>query len=949
MRRGTGQWRALLAIGLVAATLVAVAPSAATAREAPPPTAAVLRGSGCAGPLVPGSYVGSLIVQGGGASAPTPGGRTVNVSYYYELNYTPSGGGSTYSCLSGSASATTNSFGGFSITLPVTASSCSGSSCSLYSGPYAPLAFALGGGAPAGYYLTSAVSGSTMALALVAALDHVDLAPSSRVTLSTQAPTVVTATARAGNGAASPAALTYAWQLVGGGWTLLNGSTGPAVTILADDSAVPGTLTVWVNGSYANASVRAPAVTLEIQAAPTTVTTASVVPTLVDVGTLVTFTVVGTGAGGYNYSATVDPGLTASPVVAPCTGAILEGGRLTLTCAVSTTYPTPGTATPSATLSNGFSSAPATFLALPVAAALATSVNPSPLLLYVGVTGTITVAAAAGTGTLPYGPACVWPGDGRVVCRSGGAGASIPVPVSYAYPGTYAARASLADAGGANETVALTASVFSRPSLATIAPVTAGEVGRAVDLASTFSGGALPATYWWNTTTSDGTPTGTIFEGTLAADGAVLLHFTPVVSGTTWITLAVRDALGTTLVNQTFVRAFPGPFAGLIDRTTTGNGTAVAGTPIALSLEAVDALGEPIATAAPALTLTVAPPSARAAPAWLNGSAGAVAGTFETLPAGPGPTAGWVFSVAASDWHDGWLNASLTLGASGAWSLGFPAGLNVSDAPGGARALTVAPDPWHLRLLGDVSAPPTARSFALNLSVSDRWGDALDGGYLLVTELFGGVNTTSAVAVKTYTIGGVAASFAFVRFAAPSASAGTLALFDPAWEPLHEPLAIPGAQGPIAPVVYVGLATAAGLGTLGVLVLFQGRSSRRRRPDAPGGAAAEATEAELRRMAQGRAHILARADPTEGRTLDELVAGFDGPPPRPEEVTDWVASLVAEGSLRTALGEDGRSRFLRTAEPAPPPSVELDDQALEEALARRDAARDEGLEPERND
>ena len=932
---GRGRRRTVgLLVGLGLALLASVVPgpfgtapaTAGAPHGGPAPTPA----AACAGPSVPSAYVGSLIVQGGGASAPSAANRGVSVSYEYELNSTPKGGPSQYYCLNGTASAVTNVYGGFSVSLPITTSSCNPAGCSLYSGPFGPVTFALSAGAPAGFFVTSAVSGSTVALAMVSALDHVDLAPSSRVTLSTNAPTAVAATPRAGNGALSPATTSFAWQLAAVGWTLSNASS-PTATIEASVNALPGTLTVWVNGSYAGASVSAPPVTLELAAASTAVTTASVGQTTLDVGTPATFTVIGTGAGGYNYTATVVPGLNAPSVQAPCTGAILEGGRLTLTCSASITYASAGIAAPSATLSNGYSGASASFPQVTVSATLEVSVTPSPLLAYLGSNTTVSVGAGARTGSGPYGPACLWPGDGRVVCV-GGAGPSYAIPVRYDYPGAYTARASLADSGGMNLSTTFSALVFALPGLGVVAVGGYAQVGSPLALSSALTGGALPVQYWWNSTDRYGTTTGTLYEGTAISDGPILFSYTPQTSGDSYVSLTIRDALGTTLTQPARVFAAPGPFAFVDDRADSGNGTALAGAAMALSLEAVDISGEPVATAAPSFDLTVAPPAGGTMPVWLNETGAPVAANGT---AAPGAVR---FPIASTRWHTGWLNLSLTFGGSGLWTLAYPTALAVADAPGGHRSIAVAPDARHLRLSGTASIPAGERSWTANLSVTDRWGDAVPAGSVVVRSDFGGTTTSVATPIRLWSAPGGNASFVLVTFNAVGAGAGTVTLLDLANETLAGPIAIPAAAAPAVVTPYLGVLAAA-VGAASVIAFLDHRRSRRRpRPGDGSGETADLSEDELRRIAEGRAHVLARADVEEGRSLEQLAEGFVGRPPTPEELTDWVASLVAEGSLRTVLGADGRSRFVRVG-PAPPPlAVELDNRALQEALARRDAA-----------
>lgn len=929
----------LVVLGVLLAPVGAAHPPLALAPSGsppPPPTLPPAPSGLCAGASVAASYLGTLLVNSGGASAPSAAGRTVNVSYDYQLNDTPSGGSSSYQCLAGEASAVTNASGGFTVVLPIPRTVCNSAGCSYYSGPYGPLGLTVGP-MPSGYFLTSAVSGSSAVLTLVRALDHVQLTPSSRVTLSPGAATPVTALALAANGAPSPAQLTYAWQLLGTGWTL-NGSGTPTVTIEAADSAAPGSLTVWVNGSYTGAAQSAPSVTLGLAAAATTVTGTSVLPTLLDVGTPAVFTVSGSGASGYNYSAEIVPGLGAPNVTVPCSSSVLEGGRWTLVCAATVSYPQAGTASPTATLTNGYSSAPAAFLPLPVGSALQLSVTPSPFLAYAGVPTDVAVTAGASTGTAPYGPACLWPGDGRVLCRMG-AGPSFTLPVSYPYGGAYSAHVSLADAGASNATAAFSAQVFARPSLGPITASGPVAVGSTTTLSSVLSGGALPVTYWWNTTGAGGAATGTLFEGTTASDGTILLPFGPHASGPVGITLTIRDSLGSPLSQSVPLVVGPGPFAALQDRADNGTDAAVAGVPFPLQWVATDAGGEPV-VGAPTFLLTVTPPGTGAPLVWFNLSGHPVASS------GPGNAGGGSrqFEVPGASWHNGFLNATLAFGAAGPWTVAFPPGFPVSDASSGLRVLSVAPDLHHLVLTDPTALPNNVRSWSGDLGVTDRFGDPIDGGYLELRSDFNGVSTYAELPVTLHTGAGANVSTVRLAFSAPDPAGGTVTLCDPYGEPFAPAIVVPPATGAslLPSWWWVPFPLAAVLGGAGYAF------ARRRRPTggAPPAVAPGNTEDELRRLAEGRAHVLARADGAEGRTLDELAEGYPGTPPTPEEMTDWVASLVAEGSLRTVLGPDGRSRFLLTENARPPVQVQLDEEALRSALDRRDAADPGDSEPE---
>jgi hypothetical protein len=710
-------------------------------------------------------------------------------------------------------------------------------------------------------------------------------------------------------------------MIVGAGWSLLNGSGSPNATIEAAVGAWPGSLELWANGSYNGTSVAAPPVSLGLAAASTGITADGVVPTTLDVGLPATFTVIGTGAGGYAYDAVIAPGLDHPNVVAPCTTATASGGLVTLTCAASVTYSATGTAQPSGTLSNGYSSDARFFSAVTVYSALAVSVVPTPSVEYSNVLTTLTVSVAGGTGTGPFGPACVWPGDGRALCQTG-PGPTYSFPLSFGPTGTYAGRATIEDAGGANVSAPFETDVFARPALDRLLPSTnTVEAGRSISITSTVSGGALPLTYWWNASN----PAGTLYEGTTDSDGSLVFDFVPHTSGATTITLTVVDALGTVVSQETRIDVTAGPAVAIASYGGPATWTVVAGSPYNVSWVAEDAVGEVVDHTYP-VTLSLLPAlGGRVVPLWVNSSQGPVA-----------PDRNESFVLSGSDWVRGFLDFTVDIGASGTFVFRVSAPLPVTDAPGGDRILRVTPDRSNVALSDPVIAHTSPRSSETLYRIADRFGDPLDGGHVVVRSVFDGATTDANSSVRS----NATDATVWVNFTAPGTDGGTVYVLSDTWHELLTPIVVPAAAQPLVVPPYL-LALAAGIAVL----LGTGFYVRRRRfyreeaerasiaPDA------RATEAELKRLAEGRAHVLARADPDVGRTLDDLALGFVGPPPAPEEMTEWVASLVAEGSLRTVLGPDGRSRFLRVERPEEVETVrvELDDGALQAALDRRNA------------
>ncbi|MFY9717987.1 MAG: hypothetical protein WAK40_08700, partial [Thermoplasmata archaeon] len=79
--------------------------------------------------------------------------------------------------------------------------------------------------------------------------------------------------------------------------------------------------------------------------------------------------------------------------------------------------------------------------------------------------------------------------------------------------------------------------------------------------------------------------------------------------------------------------------------------------------------------------------------------------------------------------------------------------------------------------------------------------------------------------------------------------------------------------------------------------------------------------------------------------LAELEAAWQ-PAPAPGELADWLASLVADGTLGAAVGEDGRARFCLAPGRAAGPRVTIDATVFDRALRHRDEMLDaEGADP----
>ncbi|MGC2034956.1 MAG: hypothetical protein WA761_05875, partial [Thermoplasmata archaeon] len=138
---------------------------------------------------------------------------------------------------------------------------------------------------------------------------------------------------------------------------------------------------------------------------------------------------------------------------------------------------------------------------------------------------------------------------------------------------------------------------------------------------------------------------------------------------------------------------------------------------------------------------------------------------------------------------------------------------------------------------------------------------------------------------------------------------------------------------------YLGLILIAVAATIAAVIAVRLRSRSRLQPRAPPDVDEEAT---MRRMAEGRAHLLALARTRESFDLDDAVHYWpDASLPSSTELSEWIGALVSEGLLKAVGQPDGPVRFAATEaarkgdEDEEPLSVDLDPELLEEALSQR--------------
>lgn len=884
---------------------------------APAPSSALMPFSAgtCPGSPSSGTYNGSVAIVGGALASPTAANVSIAMAYAYLFNYTTSSGHTTFTCEVGHAGAVSDAGGRFSMTATLPATSCNRVGCSTFSGPFGTPTFGIAPTLPAGYFLKSAVDRASVELSIVHALESVTVTPAGRWTVSVNAPSALAATALAADGTASPVPVRFVFGLNGSGWSFPAPAIGGNASVVAAPGASIGTFTARASGTYGGAALTTPSVSVELTAVATAIDDAALAATSVDAGASVGVNLNGSGAAGDTYTAEVDPGLGAAWEPVPCTSASAPGGTVAVACSGHLTFAAAGTADPVAHLTNGYSSDSWRLAQVTVAAPLRVGVAPTPIRAYANTTIEVHVAVAAGTGTPPFGPACVDPGGGVSDCVTGPASSwTIAVPAPAV--GEYVGRASVQDAGGANASADFPTIVSARPELGALAVTTSAPVAGSVDAVRAYLvGGSLPAAYWWNLSS----PAATVASGTVGAAGLLSANLTFTVPGPAVLTLTVADALGTVVASPARLDVLPGPADRLAFDALWGNASS-AGVSVPLTLTATDLFGDPVGPFAAEVNLTVVGPAGSAGGAWVNTSLGA-----SFLDAEGGRAA-----LPSSAWADGALALAFTTTTGGRWAVLASAG-TASDPLTASAIVDVGADAEHLRLADPRVATPGARTNQTLYTVTDRFGNALAGGFLVVRAVFG--PAVSVAQSRVEVADGI--STVWVNYSAPNADAGAVYVESSLGGAVLATLYVPGFSAPavaasvVAAVVAVG---GIGAGCLAVALL------RRRRA---GTAAATApVEAELERLAVGRAHVLARLGADGPLGTESLVEGCPGPRPTAREFDDWLEALVTEGAVVRRRSPYGAWEY--ALGDVPPPDapivlkVDLDPEALERALGRRD-------------
>jgi hypothetical protein len=882
----------------------------------------------CLNASSPSAFSGQLAVEGG-PLAPSAVSQ-VNVSYSYleqaTVRYSPNGTLISTNCTRESVTTVTNASGGFAFSIVLPAESCapvppSGEACTTYSGPYVPVDVAPVSPSPPGYSLAVTRNGSVFTLTWVAQLARLSVTPTGpHATFSSDAPGTFVAIAEMANGTPSPLTPSFHWTLRGSGWRFVAAPVAGTATVEGTPGAVEGNLTVRASASVGATVLTTPVVRVSLEAVSTSIVNGSVNRTRVDAGGSVALTVEATGATGYSYSASVAPGVGQAPTDLACSTSPRSPPTVYVRCATSVTFPVEGSGSMSVNVSNGYSSEVWTSPTLTVDPAPALQVSPSPLTGYAGSPIPVVLTVANGSGTPPYATACFAPEVGPTLC-SHSPGPSWTFAPTFAAAGNYSATAWTLDATGMNRSAAVVVHVLDPLEVGTLLLGSSNvSAGVAVALSSTVEGGVLPGHLWWNASDL----TDPFRTGPVGADGPLSVEFVPPSVGVVRLSLTLIDALGTVAESSVVVSVTVGPVASVVLAQPPSAAPTVVGSPIPLAWEALDAVGVPVPSFAAAGTLSVETSGGGPVPAWSNSSA---VGALSSFPEA-------TFAVPSGAWVGGRLNLTVAPTVAGAITVGLT-GPGFPQGPLTVPIVT-APDGSRLRLFDPTVVLAGDRTNSTYWHVSDRFGNPVPGAYLVVQYLAGGSSSDRLVPVEVSPNG---TTGAWVNYSISDAG-GEVRVLDRSGDLLLGPLHLAAGVATSARIpTSVLLSVATSVGVVGALTrgALARRASRLRTPD---------EEEEARRFAEGRGAVLEivrTAGVATMRSVEE--AWVPGRPPA--DLDDWVASLVADGSLlvRDPAGES--AEFFLAPERPSDPRVTVDEAALDRAVARREAAFREGDEDRR--
>jgi hypothetical protein len=919
-------------LGLLVA--VAIAPTGATASPAHPaggpatPSLVPLGVVPCSGPEVPANYSGTLAVEGGPLASSAATDVPLGFSYFEEdkVNYVRNGTLASENCTRESGTVRTNASAGFAVHLTTPAENCTlnpsgGEECTTYFVPFGPFSIATVD-VPAGYALSVEANGTGITLAWVAEFARVSLSPGPPLaTFASGGSWTFAAVPESANGSVSPLAPNDSWALTGSDFRFSAPPAGASAVVAAGPGWANGTLTVGAAVTVGPNTFVAPNVSIALAAVPTALAATTLNRTVVDLGGTVALNVSATGAAGYRYSLSIAPEPALAPADGGCSTRAIAGAPSTVDveCLTDLAFASAGNVSVAVNLSNGASAASWLSPNVTVVAPPTVVLAPAAPAGYAG--RPIPVDLLAGSGVAPYAAACLAPGVGPRTCFAG-AGPVFAFAPTYSAAGNYSARAWLVDATGTNRSLTVRVEVADPLALGA---VSLGNASPAAGVLSRFSvplaGGLLPAKFWWNSSGS----TAPIAAGVADADGALAATYAPPAAGSLDLSVTVVDALGTRVEANLNVAVGPGPVARVVPVPAAAGSAVTVGRPDPIAWQAYDALGEPIGAFAAPVDLVVRSSAGTAALAWVNLSR---LGPLSAAPVGS-------FAIPASAWTGGELPLTFTAAEAGVLTLA----LEGSALPGGVavRNVSAAPDLEHLRLFAPsvaVAGVTVNRTF---WHVSDRFGDPVPGALVTVQLVTPGSAVDTLLPVETEGEGGTGV---WVNFSLPTGSDGTVRVLDLAGDLLYGPVRAPTpavVSGPLVTLELAVVAGALGAGTVGGSIVHV----RRRRAERP---APRSDEEELRRLAEGRAEAVEIVRSLGVADLAALRAAWTDEAPSETELGEWLASLVADGTLSTAAGPTGEPEYALAPATAPEgPRVVVDAEALERAVAARDAAvRDDG-------
>ncbi len=931
----SGCRRAYALVSVIALALLLLLPGILAGSAERAPSAAVrVDAAGvvapCNGSAAPSTYSGSVQVEGTSPPVPSVAGVPIVLSYRIEQIFTPSGSSTpTVTCILSQAIDATSALGSFEFSQLVPGPSCDASGCTNSSGPFGPLLIGDSNGSPPGYFITSTIHGSLLSLTFVAALNRATIVPDDGTNTSANAPLSFHSVAVTGSGSSSPAILQYAWRLEGSGWSFVSDSASTSTTVRPAAGASTAMLALWVNGTFNGTTVHAPLVVANLIATATDISSASVDPTEVDPGAPVAFTVKATGSVGFSYAASLDPGLNESDLRVACTTSPISGATVRISCAATVSYPAPGIAHPSVNVSNGYSWDSRSFGSVAVANNLSVDVNPSPLQGYANASLLLVVSVPPGVGSPPYGPACLWEGDGTTVCQST-PGTSWEFAPTYAETGNYSARVTVADSSAQNRSLPVSVEIFPMLNATTPTPTSTNlSIGVASILDSVLRGGVAPFAYWWNAS-NDPSP---FASGTAAVDGEISANFVPFSEGEVAVTFTVRDHLGTLRSSTALLVVGAGSVARLWLSTTVPLPGVLAGSGLTIDWTAENRYGDPVPNFFPEAGLHVSTSTDDGLSAlWVN----------STLTGSLAVSAPGFYLIPGADWVNGQLNLTVSSTLVGndtivpVWLASSESSISLQND---SVRWEVVPESSAIHLFDPRVVVPGSRTNATLYRIADPFGNPVIGAVVDVRSLFDGVTTT----VPSRSFGNDSGTNVWVNYTSVGNGSGLVFVLSSEGISLLPPIEVPaaaaGTHGPVtnplsAAEVPAGLLAILGGTTVLLLFLFRAAARRRSRPPPH----AEASEDDLRRYALGCSIVVERIRDNGPLDPAGLANGWKGPfAPRRAELEEWVADLVADGTLCAVVGPDGATRFGLppiASGPEVAPRVDLDPTVLARALAR---------------